>query len=392
MRYSVARIFPLLLVASLAGIFAHTVMAQEDPADSIPSFSAVGTPTSPAFTLLGVAASDVERPSSPSDFAAKIGGATDGFSSLPEQFAIEMGPYWLISHPSLSWLDDANRDLGQSLLRTFTFSVATAPLGTLEAPVRGLAVGLSASPFSGSLSDTTQAKIRQIEAALSGTSALFSARVRERLEILRADFTEALGNATSAEDRERLRQAYAASSLDVKETVRDEISEEVAELLAPFDGFEPTREGLFVTLAGGAAWAFPDDIASEGSLAQWGVWGTMSYETEHWSPVAVVRYLNRRETILLSDLLPEGDVLDLGARMIYSTGSFALSAEYVLRQPFGDAESQHRLVGAVEYNVNRDLWLIASFGRDHDAERPGSLIAQLGLSLNLTRDRYSLPE
>jgi hypothetical protein len=266
-------------------------LAANSSSGQVPSFSSIGSPTSPAFTFLDVGESTIERPTTPADFAIKVGNATEQFSSLPQQFAVEVAPYWLLRQPTLTWSDDAERDLLISLARTFTLSAATAPLGDVDESLTGLAVAFGASPFSGSLSDSTRARIRRLEATLISISAEFDTRVRERREALRARYASLLSGATTQTERERLREELELRSAALNEIVRDEIAGEIAERLAPFDGFEPQREGLFMTLAGGLAWVFPDAILDEGTIAQWGFWGTVSYRTGSWTPTLVLRYL-----------------------------------------------------------------------------------------------------
>jgi hypothetical protein len=378
----------IALLAGLAACPLSRAVAQ----DGGQPFSALGTPTSPAFTLLDVAATAIERPTTPADVAVKVNNATEQFSTLPGQFALEVAPYWLVGRPGLAWSDDVRRSPAESLARTFTASVATTSFGSEVAPGTGLAVGASASPFSGHLSDSTQAQIRRLETALTGISEQFEARVRERRDALRAAYAGRLAAASTDEEREQLRQELEARSAALNLIVRDEIAAEVAERLTPFEGFEPVREGLFVTLAGGAAWAFPDAAADAGTLGQWGAWGTFSYRAGPWSPIALVRFLHRPNRTPLTNDLPEDQIFDVGARLVYSAGDVGLSAEYVLRNAVDGGDAQHRFVGAVEYSVGGHLWLIASFGRDHDASAAGSLVALLGLSVNLSRARYTLPD
>jgi hypothetical protein len=381
------RYFPVaILIGGLSLLLTGSAFAQA------PSFSSLGSPTSPAFTLLDVGASTIERPATPADFAVKLGNATERFSAPQQQFAIEAAPYWLFPRPRLSWSEDAVRDPLTSLVRTFTFSAATAPLGLSDESLTGLAIAFSASPFSGKLTDSTKAKIRGLESTLSSISAQFDSRVRERREALRSSYLPLLANAATDRERDRIREELELRSAALNEIVRDEIADEIAERLAPFDGFEPRREGLFMTFAGGSAWVFPNAIVDQGALAQWGIWGTVSYQTGPWSPTLVLRYLNRRENTPLANSRPDGEVVDVGARMIYTAGAFGVSGEYVLRRSLDSEDAQYRLVGALEYNVNERLWLIASFGRSHEPAAAGSLVAQLGLAFNFSRDRYSLPQ
>ena len=389
MRLRLQRITLLISFLQLAWLStASSVPAQPDDA-ALPAFEALGTPTSPAFVLLGVAASDVQRPSTPADFAAKLGNATEQFSNLPEQFAVELAPYWLFSHPQLSWGDDIVRSPIESIQRTLTISAAKAPLASVEEAGPGVAVGASFSPLSGRVSERSVAKIRELEQSLIEVSEILAGRRKTaEYQALEAEFARLFAGTTDAAERERLRQEYEAKFAAFDEEARDDAAEDIAALLAPYEGLVPAREGLFLDVSGGAAWVFPGAVATEGSLAQWGLWSTASYRKGHWRPTVVARYLNRPNESSLSNDLPEGELIDVGARLIYNGGATGLSVEYVRRSELDGSEARHRVVGTVEYNVREDVWLIASFGRGYEADTPGSLVAQLGLAFNFSRERY----
>src|SRR5437764_11125964 len=109
------------LLFALALMTAMPVFAQ--PAapgtTAVEPISSLKTPASPAFTLLGIEPASVERPSSPSDFAVTLIDHAKDPASF-KNFAIELGPYWLVRHPSLTWQDDIKRNFVQSIARTAT--------------------------------------------------------------------------------------------------------------------------------------------------------------------------------------------------------------------------------------------------------------------------------
>jgi hypothetical protein len=88
------------------------------------------------------------------------------------------------------------------------------------------------------------------------------------------------------------------------------------------------------------------------------------------------------------------DAVDWGGRGVYSTSDYAMSLEFVERAPRQVTETlkrSHRLVGIAEYRLSSGTWLVASFGKDRQktAATPGSLVAQLGVSFNFSKDRYT---
>src|SRR5262245_49784361 len=83
------------------------------------------TPASPAFQLLGIAPTDVERPTTPRAFAVSLLSTLQKSDSvLPNGFAMEVAPYWLVPHNQLQFSTYINPSPAQSIRQTFSISVA----------------------------------------------------------------------------------------------------------------------------------------------------------------------------------------------------------------------------------------------------------------------------
>ncbi len=145
---------------------------------SAPELGTLRTPPSPAFTVLGIEPSAVERPMTPSDvalsFVNKIRQGT-----VPKDYAFEASPYWLVSQPDLSWESDVTRNVAQSVARTLSLSIATAETGTTEAPITSLAVGVRTLLSSGHMTAATQRALKALEQTLSETGDIFLRMVGE---------------------------------------------------------------------------------------------------------------------------------------------------------------------------------------------------------------------
>lgn len=83
------------------------------------------TPPSPALQILGATSTAVERPSTPSAVAASLASAIQKSGGIPDNFGLEVAPYWLYSHPNLTFEDYYHPDLVQTLLQTASLSLAT---------------------------------------------------------------------------------------------------------------------------------------------------------------------------------------------------------------------------------------------------------------------------
>ncbi len=351
-----------------------------------PAYNQLRTPVSPAFVVLGVTPTAVERPNTPADLAFSALNHSAAFTSLPKDIALEFSPYWLFSHPRLEWRDDVKRGVGASIARTATVSFATAELGTSTRPVTGLAIGLRAAPFSGQL-DTVP--IVELEVKLVGVSLAIQQRLASLRAQRRAELRQAHTHADSVAITTRfdsLQAPIAAALAGAPSTGADTTQAARDSNTASFRAFSVTRRGFVMEIAGGAALQAPNATADSASLLRWGAWLTAGYEGSTWSFIFVNRFLAGA-----ADSSTDG--LDVGMRILWTAKRYALSAEGVYRSftASGAPGNQYRVAGVIDFELQHGVWLTGSFGRDYSADAPGSLIAQFGLSMNVAGDRIVVP-
>jgi len=195
------------------------------------------TPSSPAFVLLDVTPASVERPESPKAFVLNLLSTVSQSDGLPKDYALQLAPYWLKSHPNLTFGDYQNPNPAQSMLRTMTLSVATSPLldrSAAAATTIGTRIGLGVRTniLGGRPNPTLQENLNQLE--------------RINLELL--------DNPTDPDLRAKARAiALAIQALDQQ------------------------RVGLFVSAAAGQVWSVPQDDVEQRQRDRWGVWITPAY-------------------------------------------------------------------------------------------------------------------
>jgi hypothetical protein len=356
--------------------------------DAGAAFNGLRTPVSPAFVVLGIAPTEVERPNTPADLAFSVLNRSAALTSLPRDVAMELSPYWLLKHPTLTWQADTVRGVGTSLARTMTLSFATAELGADGSPITGLALGLRAAPFSGRVSRASIARLRELEARLADESGFLAALMRERQQQLLAVFRRDLSAARSAEDSAALTERFNAdrARLAREQMDREDFRDVVDSTEELFRDLALIREGFVLELAAGAALQAPGGVADSATLARWGAWITAGYEGPSLSFVFVNRFL-------ASTVDSTFDAVDLGMRILYATGRYALSAEGTFRTftEGGAPPNQYRAAAIVDLELRPGLWISGTFGRDYSADAPGSLIAQFGVSMNVAGERVALP-
>ena len=383
-RETVAALSSVVVLLQMVG----AASAQTQP----PPLESLRTPPSPAFMVLAIEPSAVERPTTPSDAALTL---VNRFRSgtVPRDFAFETSPYWLLSRPRLTWRDDASRGIPQSIGRTTSFSVATAEAGTDQTAVTSLAVGFRTLLFSGQLTTATRTALEELEKRLGEQGDLFLALMRERglseLDAALLDCTNPRPPNPTPTDAAR--QACAADYEAKKTALRDLVlqSDAFREAAAPLIGASnlvPKREGFFLEVAAGGAWDFANADWRSRQFRRKAIWATPSYHAGPWAILGVARYEDDAQTT-------DDDAIDWGGRAIYSTTDYAVSFEHVERSPLGDVtllKRTHRLVGIAEYRVSRATWIVASFGKDRErsSTRESTVIAQLGLAFSFSKERY----
>src|SRR6185295_109950 len=108
------------------------------------------TPDVPAFTILGISPTQIERPTTPKAFGLSLLSASkEGTNLIPSNYAVVLAPYWM-QHAAVTLNDYVRPGVQQSLVQTLTVSLATARSGAAStATSTDIAFGLSASPWAG---------------------------------------------------------------------------------------------------------------------------------------------------------------------------------------------------------------------------------------------------
>jgi hypothetical protein len=316
----------------------------------------LSAPTTPAFVLLDVAPTAIDRPDTPRSFVLnalnRLSSADGGF---PKDYALQVAPYWMASHPNLSFAQYQNPSRGQSLLQSFSVSIATSPIpgATKSAAPLGthLAVGFSTRFWNGRPNPILNEAVGDLEA--------INVRILDRL---RAD-----PNA----DISALRTEASAKALEIQ-------------------GLDAQRIGFFLTLSGGQAWDFTGDDVRTVDQGRGGIWLTPAWRVRTCADtdacestfdfVAVLRMLDEPE---------EDATVDYGGRLIWRpTRQFNISVETLRRNApsvaagTSSSRDSNRTAGLLEYRIREDLIFYGSFGQDfRKVTGVKPLISQMGLNL-----------
>jgi hypothetical protein len=406
----VARLAALALLAVCA---ARPLEAQEESgAESALRLDDFRLSSPPAFVLLGSSASSVARPNTPRALIASLISASGSSGLIPDGYAMETSPYWLLRHPALDLNSYYKASIGERLRYFTAISAATSrPSSESDSVERDARVALAIRTllFNGrpgralvATSDSIRSaqltyidRYRRLETAKAATNGLAAQRRRltRNEDLLSTLVTKVLvGPDRELRDstlrtlarRDSARAAVALAEAAEQDVARlekelESLETRLSRIAERFADRDAEPDGFVLELAFGMRALFErgewDRQRSDGL----GIWITPMYRlsSSHLELIGVARYLTR---VLEYD---ESDVLDLGARAGWDVGKLGISAEWV-RRNVRDADefSSSRWAGLLDYKLPASFSLVASFGSDFrraDGNRP--VIATIGLNL-----------
>jgi hypothetical protein len=129
------------MIAAIVVLMANGAYGQTAP----PFELDLDTPDVPAFSILGIAPTQIERPTTPKALALSLlSSSTDDSNLIPNKYAVIAAPFWMRPN-SLTLAQYVRPNIHQSLAQTFTVSLATTPASTNT----DIGFGFSTAPFAG---------------------------------------------------------------------------------------------------------------------------------------------------------------------------------------------------------------------------------------------------
>lgn len=329
----------------------------------VSDFDKLRTPDSPAFVVLGVSPTEIQRPTTPGTLIAALGGALSNSSlPVPKDFALEVAPYWLYGHPGVG-IEDYRRNHLMRPLRTLSLSVATTQTTRADdtsgamTPHTDSQIGVGARTTLVQLGDEDKCTTLANQAGVTmSTGALLDASDKAQLDALGKP-----GDAAYDARRDELINARVKAREAAQKTYARLQNDKCVGLATAATGFQ-------VTLAGAADLQIADTklAMNTTTLAGYAVWANASYDWPSLSVVTMGRLASHDV-----DMTTER-AFDAGARGIYKAKNFVVSAEALVRYRLGDVPDRTtmKVDGGLEYELTSDTWVSVTFGKDF-AFRPG---------------------
>jgi hypothetical protein len=391
-----------LIFLFLSCLIAETLFSQ----DSV-SLDQLQVPSSPAFTILDISPSSIERPKNPTDFALALGNATSGFTTLPKNYAMELAPYWVFAKKKATYDDFIADAPAKNILQTAVFSLGTkdAKSNIDSSEFRKIAFALKFSIWRGKPGSDFIAWNDSVFHYLGRISKLAGAAF---IELQKTDkelnkLLELRKNA-QGEEQNRLQQEINKRNIylesNAEKIAQDSIKTYKEDIVILKDLMSRTdfkRYKFKMDYALGTAIDYPDSNFRRSYVSKFSTWLTLGFEKEkglNW--LGVLRYnynLNRLYPNKINELIKDINIgeLDYGVRIFSDvTTKLTLSFEILKRNRVVNKnkfktngidipENTDRYVFSANYKVGKNQNLSFTYGKNFDDTivKDGNLITAL---------------
>jgi hypothetical protein len=406
------------------------------------------TPNSPAFVLLGVSPTQIERPNTPKAVAVALSTFVSKDSlTVPDKFAVEFAPYWIFRRPKLQVRDYAAG--GWSLVRDLTFSLGTAAMNRMQtagmvepiqAPDTDLAAGFRTHLYDGQSRAVCTDKMAGLRDGLIGLARTTSVRLSDaetaELEdslIRKRDLDAAIlaspESALTPEELARIEAAHPegaardramleartakltpgqlrrlkkplvdldALEVELKRRKEQLVADARDQLRTVETLFEQcaeastARKGWLWEVAGAAAGRFTNARFDAREWLAWSSWSTLSYAAEGETFLLLGRYHSSKASGSWDGFLDAG-LRGIVARKTYAASLEGIGRFHVVDKDAGEKPFHYRLAVVAEYMVTEGSWVSVSFGKDFGPGNTGALFTLANLNWGFGKPRVSVP-
>lgn len=288
-------------------------------------------PTSPGFVLLDKAPSSIEKPTSPKAFGITVLNAIKD-----NQGAIDVSPYWLWNHDTLSFEEALKQK--SPVLQTLNLSAAIS----LNDTASYLSVGL-------------------------------------RTQIYRCYSQKKMGEIKSVTDK--IVDALSTGRADLIESTLKSLEKELGELRS--------QATLNIEAAAAMAGYSPNNKFSSLGNNRYGVWINVKWNPSYKAPFSVIGLVRYSKTVQSTEVSNQDSVFfDSGLALSYQKKSFDLQLEYVHRIDVSNYQAYQRTTLMANYMISDNVILVASFGKNFDKVQ--DIFAVFGIKFGLSTQRVSL--
>lgn len=361
---------------------------------------------SPGANLLGIANSDIEKPTDLKSIMVSLREGTGNFSSLPTSFAMDLAPFKLNgNYQDLR----TNSDFATTFKQTFVTSIAYKGVKSdeelnIEERSR-IGFGVKFSIKRGELSSETISALDKIHEVHQLLESRRIYRNDTSMELAKLDaanksllqkkrLLEDAGKTDTAEYRD-LEKQIEEIRVKIESYHQQNIDDEgkIEEITNIAKNIKLERFGFFLDMSMGGVLDFRSNRFNNSQISKVGAWLTGGYNWKQ-NPstfIFMARYLYNPDSSLANPSLKKENLhtLDMGSRLMFKLFEerFLLSGECMYRSILNksDFEASWKYLLNFEYELSKNQRLTFSFGKDFNGnyEKKGNLIVALNLLVGL---------
>lgn len=350
---------------------------------------------SPAAALVGIANTEIAKPTDPAALMLSLNQNSSGFTELPINYAIDIAPAWIFGPKQISAEDYIQNSIASNFWQSLVVSVAINNADVkldddITQENTALGLGLKFSLFRGKVSNETQLALNKSR-KLANDKNIMAAQLFADNKDQHPEYSahlEKVLNSDNLTDEEKNALQTEGNRLQ-KQIIKD--FEEELQVFDPkfkalSKSIDMTRKGFKLDVNSAIAFNFPDQIYNNGTLNKAAVWLTGAYEVEGgFAILAIARYLYNPDQTFLDDLgimqTEDLSLFNAGIKLQYSKNDFSVSSEFLSKSVLNkeDIDSGTKYILNAQYKVSENLVLTLSFGKDFDnlITKDGNIISAL---------------
>ncbi len=377
--------------------FTEIIFSQSKTEDI--SIDMLKAPVSPAFQLLEVDESKIERPTNPTDFMISILQNTNELTAIPRNYSLEITPYWVFGGMNTnfrSFTSDAN--IGNNILQSLVFSLAnvTNTDTITEIDNRKISIGLKFSILRGNKINKDFIKIvEKLNSVNKKFTEFGEFRDNDQAYIELSKIKTSLLEKEDIESADKINALLDIREQELLKEFNIGESREVKDFKDQAENTKFNRFGWKLDFAMGCAFEFPTNDFNYSIVDRAGAWLTGGYEDENsgLTGLLLTRILGNPNNSNASG--EKENVLEFGGRVVLDKFyKFSISGEFVNRifLKGEDKKSKLRYTLNLSYEIFKNKLLTFNIGKDFDkkTQTGGNLIAALNLVLGFGAERNIL--
>ena len=346
-------------------------------------FESLRAPESPGFSLLGIAPTEVKRPGTPDEIVLTVSEASNKFTTIPQNVAVEFSPYWIGWGTQIKYVDytSPEKNVWQAARETFTISAAmTSQSPFVPDSTTSFGLGIRFSLLQGRVKPEFSPDGDRIHRVVTALDQIANRKATMIAELI----TDGV-NSDEAEER-----------VDSMFALQNDSAVAALSSVLRSEGWSLTqlRYGLKIDFAAALVFDFPQNQnpARGDSLTRFGAWMTVGYEWEQRESCTPEFYFMLRGIYDRRDISQRS--ADGGFRLIFGTRSkFTLSGELLARYFWerDNSKLKWRYSGSLDYVTDSMGTVQLTLGRDMTGRRTGNAIAILSLLKSFGSNSTSPP-